>query len=97
MVAAALALQYGDARDCLPLLAMLVRSSEKLGLDPKKALLEVARCGDAKGRKEMEWFIERPLQLQELQAFGFSEGTGPMGFDYVPLLAEFGGPTPLDH
>jgi hypothetical protein len=33
--------------------------------------------------------------LQDIETFGFSEGTGPLGFDYLPRLAEFGGSTPF--
>jgi hypothetical protein len=40
-------------------------------------------------------FLNRSLEHKSIAMFGFSEGTGPLGFDYIPLLPEFGGPTPF--
>jgi hypothetical protein len=40
-------------------------------------------------------FVLRPPDQRIIGKFGFSEGMGPEGFDYIPLLPEYGGPTPI--
>jgi hypothetical protein len=41
-------------------------------------------------------FVARPAEERALRAWGFSEGEGPLGFDYLPLLVEFGGPSQIE-
>lgn len=85
----------GDFRDAMAPLALLYNSALRLQEEPK-ALFETASTALSQpAKKLLDEFLKRPADLKSVQAFGFSEGMGPHGFDYVPLLPEYGGPTPL--
>jgi hypothetical protein len=83
-----------DFRDSLSPLALLNHSALKLGEDPR-ALFEAASRTAHKPRNLFDIFLRRSPDLNTIQTFGFGEGMGPHGFDYIPLLPEFGGPTPF--
>jgi hypothetical protein len=87
-----------DFRDEMPALALLSNSAVRLGENPGHLLETVAKISPAaqSGRKLFEMFLKRPDELKSIHTFGFSEGQGPHGFDYIPLLPEYGGPTPLE-
>jgi hypothetical protein len=87
-----------DFRDELPVMALLYNSAARLGENPGSLLEEVVKTFPAaeSGRKLFEMFLKRPDELKSIHSFGYSEGQGPHGFDYIPLLPEYGGPTPLE-
>jgi hypothetical protein len=95
LVALAIAAPNGDMRDLFSPLALLYRSAVELKQDPAILFDAVSRLTTEPGRKLFKSFLNRPENLKSIDVFGFSKGTGPLGFDYVPLLPEFGGPTPI--
>jgi|SRR5215467_2452347 len=85
-----------DTRDSLAPLALLHNSALRLGEDPNSLFEAAARISTQPGRSLLEGFLRRPEGLKSIGTFGFTEGTGPLGFDYLPLLPEYGGPTPFE-
>jgi hypothetical protein len=76
-------------------LALLYNSALKLQVDPKIVFDKAARVSTAQAVELFKSFTDRPADQKSISTFGFSEGIGPSGFDYVPLLPEDGGPTPF--
>ena len=95
-VAIALASRTGDFRDELGVAALLYESAKRLAESPDALFERVSRLMDARGASLLRGFLRRAPHLRSIESFGFSAGRGPEGFDYLPLLAEYGGPTPLD-
>jgi len=87
--------QRGDSRDLLAPLALLYNSAHLLHEDADALFQEVSSMSTGRGRDFLQNFLKRPPSQQSISIFKFSEGAGPHGFDYVPLLPEFGGPTPF--
>jgi hypothetical protein len=83
-----------DPRDSMSGLALIVNSARKLGVSPG-ALADCLGSIAGAAHSVLDPFLARPTELQSIRVFGFSEGVGPLGFDYVPLLPEYGGPSPL--
>jgi hypothetical protein len=79
----------------MPTLALLHNSALRLQEDPNALFGAISRISTQPVSNLLETFLSRPPELKTIHAFGFSEGTGPDGFDYVPLLPEYGGPTPF--
>jgi hypothetical protein len=84
-----------DYRDALSALALLYNSALRLGKNPKVLLHEVAELSKRPSSDAIRAFADGPPDLREIGKYQFSEGVGPLGFDYIPLLPEFGGPTPI--
>lgn len=95
LVALLISTYSGDLRDAMAPLALLHNSALRLQQDPKALFEEVSKISIQRISSLFETFLRRPPDLRTIQAFGFSEGAGPNGFDYLPLLPEYGGPTPL--
>jgi hypothetical protein len=95
LLALAIYASASDWRDAMSPLALLYNSALRLNEDPR-ALFESAcdKCSQSV-RDLFQGFLNRPPELKSIKTFGFAEGTGPYGFDYLPLLPEFGGPNPL--
>jgi hypothetical protein len=95
LIAVAISVSGGDLRDCLPSLALLHQSALLLGEDPKKLFDEVPHMSTPSGSETLNSFLRRSSEQKKISTFGFREGTGPLRFDYIPLLPEFGGPSPF--
>lgn len=85
----------GDFRDVMAPLSLLYNSAVRLQEDPTVLLEKVFTSPTDCAKRLVEEFSKRPVALRSIQTFGFDEGRGPHGFDYVPLLPEYGGPTPF--
>jgi hypothetical protein len=87
-----------DFRDETPALALLYNSAVRLGENPGLLFEIVVKTFPSaqSGRKLFEMFLKRPDELKSIDTFGYSEGQGPHGFDYIPLMPEDGGRTPLE-
>jgi hypothetical protein len=81
--------------DSLPPLSLLYRSAVLLGVDARAVFAEQMQFCDNIGSDVVRTFLSRPDIATAFETFKFSEGEGPEGFDYLPLLPEFGGPTPF--
>jgi hypothetical protein len=96
LVALAIDAGIADPRDATATLAILHNSALHLNEDPKSLIEQAARISTQLVVKYFTAFLNAPLDQKAISNFGFSEGMGPSGFDYLPLLAEYGGPTPFD-
>jgi hypothetical protein len=95
MAALALVASRADFRDAMAPLALLNNSALLLGEDPRSLFDAASKMSTQPAADLFRAFQSRPSDQKSIGAFGFSEGVGPHGFDYVPLLAEYGGPTPF--
>jgi hypothetical protein len=95
LIALAISASKGDFRDVLAPLALLHNSVLLLDEDPKLLFEAASKTSTASVEQLFASFLDRSPAEKSIIAFGFSEGSGPAGFDYVPLLPEYGGPTPL--
>ena len=95
LIALVIAANETDFRDIMAPLALLHNSALLLHEDPQVLFEEAANATTRTVRNFLEQFASKPAKLKSIQAYGFEEGTGPLGFDYVPLLPEYGGSTPL--
>ena len=95
LVALAIAAR-ADPRDAIGTLALFYNSALLLKEDPKSLIEQTANKSTQSVAEYFTAFANAPADQKALSKFGFSEGTGPSGFDYVPLSAEDGGPTPFD-
>lgn len=89
LVALAMAAPQFDFRDDLGLLALLYRSAEHLRVNPKELLARAATLTSTFGRETFfRHLIEGGPVGRRIERFGYSEGTGPQGFEYLPLPLE---------
>jgi len=95
LLAVAILASGEDFRDSMAPLALLYNSALRLREDPKVLFEAASKISTQQAGNLLEEFLRRPADLKSIQAFGFTEGVGPLGFDYVPLLPEYGGPTPF--
>jgi hypothetical protein len=95
LVAIAIGVVKGDFRDAMSTLSLLYNSALRLKEDPRVLFEAASKLTTPSVAKQLEDFLDRPPELKSPGVFGFSEGVGPHGFDYVPLLPEYGGPTPF--
>ncbi|MEA2679615.1 MAG: hypothetical protein QOK03_1337 [Candidatus Binataceae bacterium] len=95
LVALAISGGKGDFRDAMAPLALLYNSALRLQEDPTLLFDAASRISTPQVVQLFRSFVDRPAAQKSTSLFGFSEGTGPFGFDYVPLLPEYGGPTPF--
>lgn len=95
LAAMAILASRGDFRDAMAPLALLHNSALRLHEDPKPLFERAAEISTQPVRQLFSSFLDGPAEQISIRAFGFVEGVGPFGFDYVPLLPEFGGPTPF--
>ena len=95
MVAIAISSCFEDPRELAGCFWLSFRSARHLALDGHKVFRDAAALVPGAGSEALLGFLKREPSLQDIATFGYSEGTGPFGFDYLPLLAEFGGPTPF--
>jgi hypothetical protein len=96
LMALAISASNGDARDILAPLALVYSSALRLGENPEALLEAAAEVSPQHTKNLFHEFLIRPASEKSIYTFGFTEGKGPLGFDYLPLLPEYGGPTPLD-
>jgi hypothetical protein len=96
LIAMAISVSKGDFRDAMAPLALLHHSALYLKEDPRVLFEAVSKMSTQSAVEIFEAFLSRPLTQKSIDVFGFSEGAGPHGFDYVPLLPEYGGPTPFN-
>jgi hypothetical protein len=96
LIAMAICASQGDFRDAMAPLALLHRSAVHLKEDPRALFETAARLSTQSAVELFGAFLNRTHAQQSIDVFGFSEGLGPDGFDYLPLLPEYGGPTPFD-
>ncbi len=94
LIAMAISISKGDFRDAMAPLSLLYNSAVRLKEDPQTLFMAASKTSTHSVVEVFEGFLQRPLEQKSIGVFGFSEGTGPEGFDYLPLLPEFGGPTP---
>ncbi|MEO8800978.1 MAG: hypothetical protein ABI551_24005 [Polyangiaceae bacterium] len=95
LVALVLDSEGADRRDQMAPMALAYDAAIRLGLDPLALLSHAASVAGDRGRGLVEAFVALPAPLRTIETFGFSPGEGPNGFDYLPLLAEYGGPVPF--
>jgi hypothetical protein len=95
LVALAISASKGEFRDAMAPLSLLYNSAVKLQEDPKFIFDEASRKSTAQVAQLFRSFADRSAGQRSISMFGFSEGAGPAGFDYVPLLPEYGGPVPF--
>ena len=95
LVALAISASKGDFRDAMAPLALLYNSALHLQEDTKSLFEAASSLSTPQVAELFNSFINRPLDQKSIGVFGFSEGIGPFGFDYLPLLPEYGGPTPI--
>jgi hypothetical protein len=95
LISLALSAGGGDFRDCVAPLALLHNSALLLGSDPATIFGTICEILPSQTGGLFKSFQNRAPDQKSPKLFGFHEGTGPLGFDYVPLLPEYGGPTPL--
>lgn len=96
LIAMAISVSNGDFREAMAPLALLYHSALLLKEDPKVLFETVSKMSTQSAVEIFEGFLNRPLGQKSIDIFGFSEGVGPHGFDYAPLLPEYGGPTPFN-
>ncbi|MBN2581518.1 MAG: hypothetical protein JXL80_00510 [Planctomycetes bacterium] len=95
LIALAIAMHEGDFRDLIGVLSLLHNSARHLNEEPQLLFDWASETCGAPTVQLFREFLDRPPETRSIEAFGFSEGTGPRGFDYVPLRPEDGGPTPF--
>lgn len=95
IIAIAIAAGRTDSRDMMAPLSLLYNSAVRLRTAAKPLFKMAAAKSSQTARDVFQAFLERSAKQKAIEAFGFSEGFGPQGFDYLPLLPEFGGPTPF--
>jgi hypothetical protein len=95
LIALAISASKGDSRDAMAPLALLYNSALKLQEDPTLLLDEASQKLTEQVVQLFRSFADRPPRQRSIRMFGFSEGAGPSGFDYVPLLPKYGGPVPF--
>ena len=95
LIAIAISATEEDARDLHAPLSLLYNTALRLNEDPRLLFEAASRDSTQQAFDLFMRFVDKPADQKSIGAFGFSEGNGPLGFDYVPLLPEFGGPTPL--
>jgi len=96
LVALAIYSAIADPRDAIPALTLYYNSALHLNEDPKSLIEQAAKTSSQLVVRYFTAFVNAPPEHRALSKWGASEGTGPFGFDYIPLLAEDGGPTPSD-
>jgi hypothetical protein len=84
LIALAIAAQNWDFRDLMSPLALLHNSALRLQEDPRILFEEVSEISAQSARNLLKQFLARSPGLKSIHTFGFEEGTGPLGFDYVP-------------
>lgn len=94
LIAIVIACEVTGSRDLLSPLCLLYDAALRLQVDPQ-VLFGTTCEGSPPVERWLAEFLARTPEQRSIKAFGFSEGVGPHGFDYLPLLAEYGGPTPL--
>jgi hypothetical protein len=95
VVALGMCARVDDMRDLMAPLALVHNSAIRLGEDARALFGSASRmCGQSIETLFME-FLDGPSCARAIGTYGFSEGAGPCGFDYIPLLPEYGGLTPL--
>jgi hypothetical protein len=95
LLAIAVRLAKDDPRESLAPLSLLYNSSLLLDQDPVALFPQIVEKSTPAASAFFTNFLRRPPEIRSIAPFGFREGTGPHGFDYIPLLPEFGGPTPF--
>jgi hypothetical protein len=95
LVGLAIASYKEDYRDLLGVLALLYNSAVRLGEDATSLFTSIMSVCDSSAASFLATFLKRTEDRKAISVFGFSEGVGPHGFDYVPLMPEHGGPTAL--
>jgi hypothetical protein len=95
LIALAISAGSSDSRDILAPLGLLYNSTVRLHIDPFSLFQEILDLSGNRARRLFEGFLHRSPRDRSIGIFGFSEGEGPLGFDYIPLLPEYGGPTPF--
>ena len=95
MLAVGIASCFEDPRELASGIVLLFRSARHMSLDLNQLMRDTAALFPSPSADVLLGLLERSSTLQDIEAFGFVEGAGPYGFDYLPLLAEFGGPTPM--
>jgi hypothetical protein len=95
LLAAGIAAHGGDVRDVVPLVALLFNSAERLGEDLNELVRGAAAKSPTEGAAMLREFLKRPRESRGVAVFGFREGVGPAGFEYLPLMIEDGGPSPI--
>jgi hypothetical protein len=96
LIAVAIAASKMDFRDLLAPLALLYNSAMELGENPELIFASASELSTPPIKEFFRSFLNRPQNLKSISIFGFSKGMGPCGFDYIPLLPEYGGPVPFD-
>jgi hypothetical protein len=94
-LAIALDAEIEDYRDLVPTLALLCNSAVRLQHDPASLFASAFQLSSPRVARLLADFASLPSDRRDIRKFGFHEGVGPHGFDYIPLLAEFGGPSPF--
>lgn len=94
LVAIGIAASAGDLRDNFAVLSLLSRTASKLGLHCTDSPCAKALSGTPEIEAILTFMARAPAD-RAIERFGFSEGQGPFGFDYLPLLVEDGGPSPF--
>lgn len=95
LIAMAISTSRGDFRDAMAPLSLLYNSAIRLKEDPQALFMAASKTSTHSVVELFEGFLKRPTDQKSIGVCGFSEGVGPDGFDYLPLLPEFGGPTPF--
>jgi hypothetical protein len=95
LIAAAISASQEDFRDLMAPLALLHNSALLLRQDPVSLFEAAAKTSTIGVATFFRSFLDRSPEKKSISVFGFSEGKGPQGFDYIPLLPEYGGPTPF--
>lgn len=95
LIALSISASKGDLRDVMAPLALLHNSALLLHQDPVPLFEGALRMTTPSAADGFTSFLDRPVDQKSINIFGFSEGAGPHGFDYLPLLPEYGGPTPF--
>jgi hypothetical protein len=85
-----------DPRNSIAVLALYYNSAIRLKQDPNLHIIRAAKISTPLVEEYFTAFTDAPPDQRTIGKWGFSEGAGPSGFDYLPLMPEYGGPTPLD-
>jgi hypothetical protein len=85
-----------DPRDVMRTLALYNNGALRLGEDPKALIERAGNTSTPLVARYFTAFVNAPPEHRFLSKWQFSEGTGPHGFDYIPLMPEDGGPTVFD-